>query len=156
MHFRTPRTRPARLHQHYRLCHTRCPCGRYFSTACCGCSGCYESSFRGGKRFRLRPSFADQLGGVGGCFRRGPHKLGFGAARSTPGETSFWRNGTPMMPMMPGAGGGGGDVQRQVKTLAHLRPLPAPPPHPPVRPPPPLGAQVIRLLCVAGRHNCLA
>ena len=38
----------------------------------------------------------------------GTHGLVFGAARGTPGETSFWRNGTPMMLMMPGAGAGGG------------------------------------------------
>ena len=54
---------------------------------------CYESSLRGGKSLRLRFSFADQLQGWG---------------HGTAGETSFWRSGTPMMLMMPGAGAGGG------------------------------------------------
>ena len=49
-----------------------------------------------GRSLRLRFSFADQLQGWG---------------RGTAGETSFWRSGTPMMLMMPGAGaGGGGDA----------------------------------------------
>ena len=57
----------------------------------------------------------------------------FGAARGTPGETSFWRNGTPMMLMMPGPGGVTCSGKRKrSNSIAHLRPLPPPRSLPPV------------------------
>ena len=63
----------------------------------------------------VETSFADQLQrGVGGTTQKVPQNA-LWATRApsrgctgTLGETSFWRNGTPMMLMMPGAGAEGG------------------------------------------------